>query len=149
MSASELVNHWQAEVNRLLAVHRGCRIANENMDPGRKWTGDETAHYAIYQEWAMENGRPTRPIGKSVLEYEAAQDKLKAALLVLEQQRTGNQTHASSFLAAGPDSYGGLRWEGTSDVATADDSDDAATRSGDGASSASFLEWSSCLVESR
>ncbi|KAJ9095221.1 hypothetical protein QFC20_006698 [Naganishia adeliensis] len=70
MSASELGDHWQAEVDRLLEVHSGLRIANENMVPGRKWTSNEAAQYATYQEWAKENGWPTRRMDQWGTEYE-------------------------------------------------------------------------------
>ena len=135
MSASELVDHWQAEVNRLRA---GFRLAKENMVPERKWTRDEAAQYAMNNDPAKENRSQTQIMYEWVTEYEAAQGKLEAAMLVLGQQRTGTQTNTSFVSTSGPAS-GDLRWEGSSGGKTLPDpevEDDA--RSGRVAPSASY-----------
>lgn len=147
MSASELVNHWQAEVDRLLEVRAGFRLANENMVPGRKWTRDEAAQYAMNNDPAKENRSQTRIMNEWVIEYEAAQDKLEAAMLVLRQQRTGTQTN-TSFVSTSGSASGDLRWEGSSGGKTLPDPEvEEDARSGKVAPSASVSGWVSRVKE--
>jgi hypothetical protein len=117
------------------------------MVPRRKWTRDEALQYAMNNDPAKENRSQTQIMYEWVTEYEAAQDKLEAAMLVLRQQRTGTQTNTSFVSTSGPAS-GDLRWEGSSGGKTLPDpevEDDA--RSGKVAPSASVAGWVSSVKE--
>lgn len=146
MSASELVGHWQAEVDRLLDVRCGFRIANTNMDSGRKWTSNEAAQYSMYREWANVNGWPTEAMKTWDREFDAAEEQIAAAKLNL-QKRTGNETTVSSRAAAV--SNGNPRCEAPSVSGTSPDLEvETDARSGNDGSSAVSPAWSSRVLES-